>query len=570
MNDAVAKPQPVGRRTRRAQRIDFLLLTANDDEADAASDLLGLQYEGDHPEVPYDWGYIANNTGRRFSVATVSLEDNLGKTHAFAKSEAALNLLHPQYFIVLGIAAGVKTDQFDLKPGDIVYSNLVRTGPAGPDNRLREEPIHQPSPALARAAKRIANRKTWQKSLNSSLWEKALFDSELPKTTPLPRAKSGEVVSADRFVLPHDTFVSNCVHDYRKLAAFDMEAGGVGLYLQKMSDHERPPSYLFVKSISDIVYDSAESAAIDDQRRTELEAKNYTQRKLWKPFASHAAVVFVHNLISNFRSSLHSPMHPDNLYPPTSEPSMTASDGTIGIYTAVESEAYSDITDYILKEIAADVSDGIRSSGDEHFFTVCAFSPRGLWDEIVRTAVRRNRPVANIDDVYRAATDLFPHFETFIDHNKRYPRSGVRILLLEDFGSWLPDKKRGVNRPTITLPEHWKLFLRLNGYNDDGSGDGLPFWGVDRKSLVNWSNEKRRFRFLTDYVVLGRDLVLDYYSESGMLVASEGIRNAARAYFMGLHQFFLERQVKGGDPFVSHEELHRKATDAFKSEELEL
>lgn len=567
MKYSTAAVLPAKRRTRRPLRVDFLLLTANDAEARAACRALDLQYEGDvRDNLPYYWGYITPNHGNPpHTIALIGLDDYYGRTAAYQQSKKAIELLRPRFFIVLGIAAGACTTDTNLRPGDIIYSTLVRTGIRRFDGTLREEPIHQPSPTLINAAKRTAEGETWKDGLDHSKWSTALACAELPEDTELPRVIPGEVVSTDTFVTPYEKFVCNCVKAHHKLAAFDMETGGVGVFMRELADVETPPSYLFIKSISDIVYEASAAAEITPEKQHELVDSNKRERECWKPFASHASVVFVKRMLTEFRLSTHCPMRPDVLWPPTPRKPVEVNSGCIAVYTAVESEAYSALATRLLSHIAEDAADGARPDTDEHFFTVCAFSPRSLWEEIVRAAKRRGETVRTLDEVYNASVDIFPHFRTFVDHASTHASSGVRVLLLEDFETWLPKSKRGLPTARCTLPDHWKLFLRLNGYDDEGQGDGLPFWGIDRKSLRGWRDEQKRFRFLTDYVVLGRDLILDYYSESGILIASEGARNSTKGYFMDLHGFFFEKKDKSNGPFRSAQELHSSAVEAFGS-----
>lgn len=565
MSDAaVAAKQPPSAVLRAAVRIDVLLMTANPTEAAAANERLALEYEGEAgkaPDIlPYKWGYVTSTaSGLPLSVALVWLSDDLGMIPAYSTAKKAIERLHPKYFIVLGIAAGVATNDVKLRPGDIVYSRFVRTGPIGRGNSLREAPIHQPSPTLVRASESLSRHDSWRNNVDAEKWQSTLQACGLQKTTQLPKVVAGEVVSKDGFVAPFDPFVCNCVKTYPKLAAFDMETGGVGRIILDMADRDRPPGYIFIKGISDNVYDRD---TIDEFLRLteeEREKINKEERERWKPFASHASVAFAYQLLCELPQTDHISAHPDMLWCPPHKP-VEVNTGCIGVYTAVEPEAYSALAARLLKHVALEAPDEPHPNDFEHFFTVCAYSPRSLWDAIVQAALRQGETADDLEDVYRFAMEEFPHFRTFIEHAISYG-SGVRILLLEDFRTWLP--REGQDASRCTLPEHWKLFLKLNGYDENGSGKGIPFWGIDREALLRARKGNRCYRFLTDYVFLGSEFLLDYYDDAGVLIASEGARNSNRCYFMDLYELFLAKRDRN-KPFKPGEELHAAAQDAFR------
>lgn len=552
---------------RAAVRVDVLLITANRTEADAANELLSLRHEwevGEAPNaLPYRWDYVTTpGSNSPLVVGLVWLADDLGAVPAYKTARNAIELLHPRYFIVIGTAAGVATKDVCVRPGDVVYSRLVRFGPEGRGNTLREVAIHQPSPTLIDAAERLVRSSSWRTRVDDEKWKSALKASGLPEEREPPKVVGGEVVSKDGFVAPLDPFVSNCVEHYRKLAAFDMETGGVAKLCREIGERDRPPGYLFVKGVSDNVYDEDKNDDLQKLTIKEREMLNKEERERWKPFASHVSVAFVQQLLYELRLANHHPAHPEVLLCPLSKP-VEVNAGCIGVYTAVEPEAYSKFAARLLEHIAWDASREPRLNGCEHFFTVCAYSPRTLWDAIVQAAERQRESVGTLKEVYEFAVQEFPHFTIFMDHVSSYG-SGVRILLLEDFRTWLPrHDQKDLSR--CTMPDHWKLFLLLNGYDENGDGKGVPFWGIDREALLRVRRVNRSYRFLTDYVLLGREFLLDYYDDAGVLIASEGERNPNREYFMDLYELFLGKRKRATvKPFKTREELHAEAVEAFR------
>lgn len=552
---------------RHTPRVDFLLLTANDAEARAVAELFQLEYEGDEQDkVQFKWGVIPTLDGdRQAIIGVIWLCDDLGVTPAYSMTKKALELLHPSYLIVLGIAAGVSTYNEPRKLGDLVYGSLVRTGSIK-GMKLRERPIYQPSCSLFEAAELTRQRDSWRGSLDMTKRPGEKTEIGQQDIALRPNAWAGEVASADTFVTPGQGYVRTYVELYPKLAAFDMEVGGVGRFLREFSEMEQAPPYLLVKGISDLVYDQSKLEEYEDKSPAEVAEANKDEREKWKPFASHAATAFVKQLIREFNPPINRPAHPNMLWPSSRRGQVAVNSGCIGVYAAVEAEAYSALAAELLKHVVGAAGVDIEPANHyKHFFTVCAYSPRALWNTIVQTAIRRGENPTTIKQVYGAALDYFPHFHTFIEHVRAHPKSGVRILLLEDFNTWLPQKPEDCDGSSCTLSEHWKLFLLLNGYDMDGGGVGIPFWGIDRESLRRQGNAMRQYRFLTDYVILSNEFVLDYYDESGILIASEAARNEPRlkGYLLELRDLFFDKHLKDG-PFKNQGELQRLAIAAFR------
>lgn len=572
MDDSSAITAREAHKRRRPRRVDFLLITANDHEAKAVADVFELVNDGPSEKgIAYKWGYLTSkNDNQQLIVVHVEQKDRLGKQEAGELATQMALLLHPSVVILVGITAGVRTDEVDAQPGDVIYSAFVHTGPKGKDANLRTEPSYPPSLLLNREAEQIESGGSWRECLNLKKWSEALAQSKLAKDTRMPKATSGEFVSADGFVHPYDDFVISSLQRYPKLAAFDMEAGGVATSFLKLADSNQAPAYIVIKAVSDMVYDKNKATAVlhglDSNpaiTKSKLKKANVAQRKKWKPFASHAAAVFVKELIQRSTAILNRPCHPDVFWPIDQRTSAYVNTGCIAVYASVEPITYSRLAADLLTDVSNCAA--CRSDKDfEHFFTVCAFSPSALWDVIVAVACRHNENPTSAREVYAASKKYFPHFETFATHVRENPDSGVRILLLNDWVNWNRKRATGDDAVPSTFMDHWKLFLLLSGYEEDGSGSGVPFWGIDRKAIRSHIDAERGFRFLTDYVIFGGEVLLDYYDESGILVASEVERNARKSYFTDLRELFVGEN-RGG-PFKSHTILHEQVTKECEQE----
>ncbi len=537
---------------RRALRVDFLLLTANPAETEAVREVFELPYSGPEPDIPYQWGRLTHPTdkGKSIIVALTWLSDEIGAPPALSRATDAVELLRPSYFVDVGITAGVYTEEAPLKLGDVVLVSFIRHGPPGRDGTVRERAIHQPSHRLRMAAEGVADEGEWKGALD---FEKA------PKRVREPACdvhKNGELVSADRFVLPYEDYVLRTLEKHPRTAAFEMEAGAIAYSLRHMGDHLHPPGLLFVKGISDLVYDKAKVQQMLLLEPNEREAINKRERRRWTPFASHAAAVYVRQLMLDLTTIQRRPANAECFWPAVGRRDAVHTNSRfIGLYDGVEPEDYSNLAAELLQHAASD-------RRGEHFFTVCAFSPRGLWEAIVGAARRRGRTPETVDEVYESAMEDFPHFGKFAKHMQDHPQhSGVRVLLLDgldDRHTWLAANRGEETDVSKTRADDWKLFLRLNGNLKDDAAvpsweQGVPCWAIDRDSLLR---DRGRYRFNTDYVILGEEFLLDYYDESGILVASEVGTAHSSEYYVALRQLFHKLKRRRQSPFHRLEMLN--------------
>lgn len=512
---------------RRPFRVDFLLVVANDIEKGAVTDTFVLPYLGDEDPLSYSWGDFSLKTGERVTVALLSLRDETGAGAAQVMVSKAVEILRPSYLIMVGIAAGASTDERVVGLGDVVIPPLIHHGASGKDETLRIRPIQQPSALLLAAADRTQQIESWKTSLN--------YEISPTKQSTTVTTHFGELISADRMAVPDEAYVKENIKKYPRASAFEMEGGAIAYVLRSASDSMHPPGFLLVKAISDMVFSDG-NVSISGLKREEREAANREERKNWRPFAAHAAAHFVWHLINNFNIGKLRTVFHDRIWNLQKRPrSVHYNSGCIGVFGAVEPEEYSELSAQILNELTG--HDGKRA-----FFTVCAYSPTALWEAIAGSE-DKDRDGVSLEDQYEFAKEKFHHFAQFAEYATR-DRNSVRILVMD---KRYPHEKE------------WNLFLFLNGnikapaeITSPSWERGVPCWVVDREKLRSM---QPAVRFLTDYVILGGDILLDYYHESGMLIISELQRHNCRKYYTTLCEYFWRTHKNATSKFVP---LHKK------------
>ena len=253
---------------------------------------------------------------------------------------------------------------------------------------------------------------------------------------------------------------------------------------------------------------------------------------MWRQFASNASATFAREVVSNFRPSRRWPTALERLRPIHLRKKVKINEDCAGVLYDVQPEHYSDIATRVLDNMKRGALPDRAS-----FFTVCAYDPRLLHQTIQRRfeAARRRAPKSRIE-LRDWALEIFDHFQLFARHAAKYPMESVRILLVDDFDTWTDRLK----------PDHWWLFGELNG--------GVPCWGIDRASVNDL--------FLTDFVVFGGQLLLDYYDESRILVISDLSTPDIHNDLLGLLRKFGKVERKGS--FRPFKELDKAAQKAFK------
>ena len=486
------------------RRVEFVILVATEDERPVVKEVLGLNRQSIEKGLSYDWEFIQRGT-EQCAVALVALGDNQGELPAFAKTKEILNILNPKFVIVVGHAVGIRRDGFKAKSGIVFVPQYLQTGSFnnGTPNPLRAHRIVQPSDRLLEIAQRVvANSIKWHGSKSK---HKVLIDREM--------------ISGPIRQDIEDNVLLKLVDSYPRFSAWEMESGGVAAAFRDDLERRGNPKYLVVKGFSDIKdFTSRMEGKKESQKEKEIRRKkDEEQRKRWRGPTTNAAANFVKDMIydycSQITSDTESPTPLTRLYP--HDLPVTRNDQCAGVLHNVFPEHYSQIAKF-----NADREKREHGVYPGLVFTVCAFEPFELWEVLERSYRRTYDSAGELtpEQLKLWAHSEFPHFELFDTYVKEQERSCVRILLLR--GNWLSRSQK----------KHWELFWMLNGEVD--------CWGVVRRSI-------RRVRFLTDYAVIGNRLLLDYYTDSCVLVISEFSGSGLGGELLELKDLFEKERNRG-------------------------
>lgn len=261
---------------------------------------------------------------------------------------------------------------------------------------------------------------------------------------------------------------------------------------------------------------------------------NLTQddkRDLWRPFASLISALFARHLIENYKPTFSLPTPIGRfLYGTQSKINIDCS----GVLYDIHPEIYSEIAASNLERFIDD--DQLL---DNHFFTVCAFDPKSWWDLACRRYLAaEDKKAADVSVLSEWSIDNFHHLKVF----KKYANRGKRILLLDDFGKW--------TQKTNLRKHHWEFFSSIV--------KDIPLYCIDRKTINKLSHFKNNF--MTDYVVIGNQILLDYYDESSILVLSHLRDKDLRDYFLYLTKLLHDSPKY----FKTYDQLEDEANAAFK------
>ncbi|SRR6266436_471197 len=489
------------------RNFDFVLLAPTPTEARLAKQVLGLAHNEVYDGLRYSWAYIqqANNF---VAVAVVSLHDIQGETQSAHKTYAVIEKLDPDYILVLGIAGGISTASHRLKTGSVVVGYYLHYGTVkkGERNPLRALRCLPPSEELFETAAQVADKPIYVEMSRKRRKVDIVLDREVLSGASLEQK------------IDDSTLVS-LVKSYPRLAALEMEAGGMANTLWVKRGRSFRPGYLIVKGISD-VHDY--SAKTNKKGHTRIE-KNAKQRSDWRRYAARASARFAKELIlevcrtrTDRRPTPIKRLLPDGLSPLTNV-------DLSGVIHKIEPEDYSKITWFNVDRILEEPGETKR------IFTVCAYEPKELWDIVQRSyQSKHNNKEADLDELVRWSHEEFPHFAEFSNYAKLHPRSCVRVLVLRD-EHWHTYER--------LYPQHWKFFRRLNGK--------VPCWGVLRTDI------QHRVTFLTDHCVIGNKFVLDYYQDSHTLLISEIRHSGLKDELLSIKSAFDGRNKRKTSPFIS-------------------
>ncbi len=177
--------------------------------------------------------------------------------------------------------------------------------------------------------------------------------------------------------------------------------------------------------------------------------------------------------------------------------------------------------------------DFLKEKRPPRIFSVCAFEPI----EILQLVLPKfqDNPVngskngednsipslKNIspDDFEEGAYECLPHFREFRNYHENNIGIVERILILRD-------------RHWQDRNEDW-MFERFGILNGD-----IPCWVADRSKLEDW-----KIAFITDFVLFGEDMLVDFYSDSNSFYITSPCRTPElRERLLGLYQHFMENR----------------------------
>ena len=507
-------------------RVDYILIAVNYYEVAAARRVFQLKRRTVERGLTYFWGTVQHEDKSLVTVVLLPLDDQQGPQTCAEKVRRAVEILSPSYLLLVGTAGGVSRKKARIKTGYIVVPAVIRGGTLK-DTRLRDLPLQQPAADLYEAAWSIDQ---------SNEWRKLLKDEILKELAANGRCKLdfSELVSTPNNLPDIKNQVLNrFVKDYPRMTAVEMEAAGLGIWLHSATKLTSPPRYLVIKGVSDLPYDEMRKRKFKSTSSKRKKA-NDKQRANWRFGVSCLSATFAKQLIRTY-SHDEKPVPYKRLWCAKTTRTLQQFLGCSGVLYGVEAEQYS--------ALAAEFLDGLnrRRHDNLHFFTVCAYPPKRLYSLVLQSFnAGRTEPVEpELVDLVNFARIQFPHFVEFSKYAEKYPGKCARVLLLDDFGTWC--NKSNLNEKEL------KLFTDLN--------DHVECWGIDRRSTPA--------KFLTDYVILGEDVLLDYYDGAGVLNVGDVSSRFNEDYFLKLQKHF--RRSKRGAPFRGLPDLIQEATEKFKS-----
>lgn len=492
-------------------RIDFVLITVNQYEDKSVGKVFELANEGKEKDLQYHWGYIQGK--ETLCIAHVSQHDIPGTVEATQVAAKICDILYPEYLFVLGTAAGrqgMKEEGADDRPelGDIVACKMIRYGTLSKEH-LKEQPAMHPDKELYNAVAMIYRKGTWTEDIQTKApWFTA------------SKVITEELCTTNQIIdnLKKDKKLRNILDKFPRLVAVDMEAGAVGSTLfDYYSTGKWVPRFFVIKGISDIIDNDDSNCGPNGENLSQTET-----RHLWREYAADASAAFAKNLIVSFKPAERHPTHANRLIPARFQNIRNTNKDCSVVLYAIQAEDYS--------VIAADILGKLHDNNDYKFFTFCAFNPKSLWKTAMRRYKFKNKsPRIRNDKLIEWTLNNFHHFKMFGKAAKKDTKqhSCIRILLLE--GS----TERGYDKywPQHINEEQWNFFIEVNRR--------VPCWGICHDDLVNIISKDKLF--LTDYVVIGERIILDYYDDSKTLIISDLNDKDISNYFLELRRIFFEK-----------------------------
>ncbi|RLI45693.1 hypothetical protein DRO69_04740 [Candidatus Bathyarchaeota archaeon] len=263
-------------------KIDFLIITAIDEEYKAVIDVFGLKLQKNN--TPHYSGVVNGCS----VVCIKCVGDEKGNLPcSFSITKDAIESWKPRYVILLGIAGGIGGRE-DIEVGDIVVSDNVvyyeyRKVTKEKDEQ-RDYPLEQPSRELRRFAERVEG---WFGILRAKGIGRP--DGKDWKSSKVLHGLilSGEKIWDD----PDDPRLQELFNDYKKALCVETEAAGVAKAIYELKRTEYTPQFIVIKAISDLITTFG----------------GWEQREKWRKPAAYAAAAFAYMLIEMMAESKGTP-----------------------------------------------------------------------------------------------------------------------------------------------------------------------------------------------------------------------------------------------------------------------
>lgn len=265
----VGSPSPPHTVAVPARAVDFLLVTALEEERDALlSKLSGyrkLDRDGSGAHTYYEAEVATKRQdGATYRVIVTSLS-GMGPTKAAIKASAVIQRWSPPYVLMVGIAGGVEGEA---TLGDVMVASQIADYTRGK--------VSAEGPREERWVTHPADADLFDAAANFPIGWEDLVRHERPDGGS-PKRRAG-VIASGGDVISSKEQIALYRKDLPKLIGVEMEGGGMA---EGLHDDIKRPRFLMIRGVSDLA---------DGQNNAET-------KKLWRAYACHVAAAYALGLL---------------------------------------------------------------------------------------------------------------------------------------------------------------------------------------------------------------------------------------------------------------------------------